>query len=169
MTIEVETVAAQNARLRTELETERAIVDRVWKALGIFDYAGAKGKAIDELVAEAVERRPLTVDDAMITRALAGFDTGTGDPNDYRKRMRAALEAALVVSEANAWDILRPRITGFGKDHGDDHFDDSCERCALIVELDAAFSLARETASEHSAGDDITLPNNPKPNPGGGG
>lgn len=35
--------------------------------------------------------------------------------------------------------------------------------------LEAAFSLERETASEHSAGDDITLPNNPKPNPGGGG
>jgi hypothetical protein len=35
---------------------EHAIVDRVWKALGITDYAGAKGKAIDELVAEAVEK-----------------------------------------------------------------------------------------------------------------
>lgn len=35
------------------------------------------------------------IDDAMITRALARFDTGVGDPNDYRKRMRAALEAAL--------------------------------------------------------------------------
>ncbi len=35
------------------------------------------------------------IDDAMISRALSGFDTGVGDPNDYRKRMRAALEAAL--------------------------------------------------------------------------
>lgn len=34
------------------------------------------------------------ITDEMVTRALNGFDTGTGDPNDYRKRMRAALEAA---------------------------------------------------------------------------
>ena len=56
MTAEVETITAQNARLRAELETERAIVDRVWKALGITTYAGAKGKAIDELVAEATKK-----------------------------------------------------------------------------------------------------------------
>jgi hypothetical protein len=31
----------------------------------------------------------------MVSRALQGFDTGTGDPNDYRSRMRAALEAAI--------------------------------------------------------------------------
>jgi Lar family restriction alleviation protein len=35
------------------------------------------------------------VTDDMVKRALQGFDTGTGDPNDYRRRMRAALEAAL--------------------------------------------------------------------------
>lgn len=35
------------------------------------------------------------VDNAMISRALAGFDTGRGDPNDYRRRMKFALEAAL--------------------------------------------------------------------------
>lgn len=35
------------------------------------------------------------VDDAMISRALQGFDCGTGDPNDYKRRMRFALEAAL--------------------------------------------------------------------------
>ena len=35
------------------------------------------------------------VTDGMVNRALQGFDTGTGDPNDYRKRMRAALESAL--------------------------------------------------------------------------
>lgn len=34
------------------------------------------------------------VSDATITAALQAFDTGVGDPNDYRKRMRAALEAA---------------------------------------------------------------------------
>lgn len=42
--------------LRERLVEEHAIVDRVWKALGITDYVGAKGKAIDELVAEAVEK-----------------------------------------------------------------------------------------------------------------
>lgn len=35
------------------------------------------------------------IDDAMIARALAAFDCGTGDPNDYKRRMRFALEAAL--------------------------------------------------------------------------
>lgn len=35
------------------------------------------------------------VTDGMVNCALHGFDTGVGDPNDYRKRMRAALEAAL--------------------------------------------------------------------------
>ena len=39
--------------------------------------------------------RAVTINDAMIDRALQGFDTGIGNPNDYRKRMRAALEAAL--------------------------------------------------------------------------
>ena len=34
------------------------------------------------------------VPDEMVSRALQGFDTGVGDPNDYRRRMRAALEAA---------------------------------------------------------------------------
>jgi len=33
-------------------DAQAAIVARVWKALGITDYAGAKGKAIDELVAD---------------------------------------------------------------------------------------------------------------------
>lgn len=42
--------------LQAKYETEHAIVARVWKALRIPDYAGAKGKAIDELVAEAVEK-----------------------------------------------------------------------------------------------------------------
>lgn len=53
---QTETIEAQNARLREELETERAIVDRVWKALGITTYGGAKGKAIDELVAEVTKK-----------------------------------------------------------------------------------------------------------------
>ena len=41
------------------------------------------------------------IDDAMVSRALSGFDCGTGDPNDYKRRMRFALEAALECSTAN--------------------------------------------------------------------
>ena len=37
------------------------------------------------------------ISDTMVSRALQGFDTGVGDPNDYRRRMHAALEAALNV------------------------------------------------------------------------
>ena len=37
-------------------EESEAIVARVWAALGITDYAGAGGKAIDELVAELKRR-----------------------------------------------------------------------------------------------------------------
>lgn len=37
-------------------DEQTAIVARVWKALGITSYEQAKGKAIDELVAEAVEK-----------------------------------------------------------------------------------------------------------------
>lgn len=36
------------------------------------------------------------VTNGMVNRALQGFDTGTGDPNDYHRRMRAALEAAIL-------------------------------------------------------------------------
>lgn len=50
--VQIETITSQNARLRAELETERSFVDRVWKALAIVDYAGARGKAIDELVGD---------------------------------------------------------------------------------------------------------------------
>lgn len=39
--------------------------------------------------------RGVTVTDDMVARALQGFDCGTGDPNDYKRRMRLALEAAL--------------------------------------------------------------------------
>lgn len=37
----------------------------------------------------------MLVTDKMVARALAGFDVGTGDPNDYKRRMRFALEAAI--------------------------------------------------------------------------
>lgn len=36
-------------------EEEWKIVDRCWKALGIHTYEGANGKAIDEIIAEAVK------------------------------------------------------------------------------------------------------------------
>lgn len=35
------------------------------------------------------------VTSGMVNIAMNGFDTGVGDPNDYRSRMRAALEAVL--------------------------------------------------------------------------
>lgn len=41
------------------------------------------------------------VTDGMVNCALRGFDTGTGDPNDYRRRMRAALEATLSLQPQN--------------------------------------------------------------------
>lgn len=42
---------------------------------------------------EALER--LEINATMVQRALKGFDCGTVDPNDYKRRMRLALEAAL--------------------------------------------------------------------------
>lgn len=56
-------------------------------------------------MADVVSRQPmpaiflgaLTVDDVMVGRALRAFDTGISDPNDYRRRMRAALEAVMNV------------------------------------------------------------------------
>lgn len=42
---------------------------------------------------ELLER--LTINDAMISRALSGFDCSSGDLNDYKRRMKFALEAAL--------------------------------------------------------------------------
>lgn len=54
-------------------------------------------------MADAAARQPMpamflsarAVDDTMVSRALKAFDTGVGDPNDYRRRMRAALEASI--------------------------------------------------------------------------
>ena len=48
----------------------------------------------------AIKYTPSGIDDAMVGRALQAFDTGTGDPNDYRSRMRAALEAVLSTSSS---------------------------------------------------------------------
>lgn len=42
------------------------------------------------------------VTDDMVRRALAAFDCGTGDPNDYKRRMRFALEAALGENQKDA-------------------------------------------------------------------
>ena len=41
---------------KSRYEEEYKIVDRVWRALGINTIAEAKGKTIDELVTEAVEK-----------------------------------------------------------------------------------------------------------------
>lgn len=41
---------------------------------------------------------PQIPSEEMIQRAVQGFDCGTGDPNDYKRRMRFALEAALECS-----------------------------------------------------------------------
>lgn len=51
----------------------------------------------DELAGYMRQMRevPIEVNDELVGRALRGFDCGTGDPNDYRRRMRLALEAAL--------------------------------------------------------------------------
>lgn len=53
-------------------------------------------KIADKFSDQATEIERLgNVTDEMVKRALQGFDTGTGDPNDYPRRMRAALEAAV--------------------------------------------------------------------------
>lgn len=62
-------------------------------------------------------------------------------------KMRDALE------EAKAWQILRCKITGYGKDHGDDHHDDSCERCALIKEFDEVFKSTPPTVGVSDTSD----------------
>lgn len=48
---------------------------------------------VDSEAVAFIPKRSVT--DEMVARALAGFDVGTGDPNDYKQRMRLALEAAL--------------------------------------------------------------------------
>ena len=45
-------VNTHDAALRASLADETAIVDRVWKALGVTTYAQVSGKAIDTIVAE---------------------------------------------------------------------------------------------------------------------
>ncbi len=46
--------AVQPSDWQKRYEGEYAILDRVWKALGISSYEGADGKAIDQHVAEAM-------------------------------------------------------------------------------------------------------------------
>lgn len=48
---------ARVTALEQERDEARAIVDRVWKALGIATYEGARGKSIWEIVAEHIEAR----------------------------------------------------------------------------------------------------------------
>lgn len=62
--------------------------------LAVYDFNKAWDRHLPAVEIGGAAPRGAIIDDAMISRALTGFDTGTGDPNDYRKRMRAALEAA---------------------------------------------------------------------------
>lgn len=50
-------------------------------------------EAADALESAPTMRIEVTTD--MISRALLGFDRGIGDPNNYQRRMEAALTAAL--------------------------------------------------------------------------
>lgn len=50
---------------------------------------------VEQITGQVNHRGERIVSDDMVRRALAGFDCGTGDPNDYKRRMRFALEAAL--------------------------------------------------------------------------
>lgn len=50
---------------------------------------------VEQITGQVNHRGERVVTDEMVTRALQGFDCGTGDPNDYRRRMKFALEAAL--------------------------------------------------------------------------
>jgi len=62
------------AALRRQLDDETAIVDRVWKALGIATYEQAEGKSIDEIVTTL---RATVDDQARVIahlRELAGED-----------------------------------------------------------------------------------------------
>jgi hypothetical protein len=43
---------------------------------------------------------PAQVTDALVNVALNAFDDGVGDPNDYNRRMRKALEAAFALTAA---------------------------------------------------------------------
>lgn len=52
-------------------------------------------RAKEALAAAEAPPSRIEVTEVDVNAALQGFDTGVGDPNDYRKRMRAALEAAL--------------------------------------------------------------------------
>ena len=56
---DVDQLLIRCAKLRSQLADETAIVNRVWKALGISTMAEANGKAIDELVADLKRRAEL--------------------------------------------------------------------------------------------------------------
>lgn len=49
----------------------------------------------EQITGQVNHRGEYIITDDMVSRALAGFDCGTGDPNDYRRRMKFALESAL--------------------------------------------------------------------------
>ena len=74
-----------NEELQAKYQDEYAIVDRVWKALGVKSYDDAKGKAIDELVrdlsarADIAEAALATLRDKV--RVLGEFAETTTEPN----------------------------------------------------------------------------------------
>ena|SRR5271165_643007 len=50
LTSQVEELKSENAAITMMLEGEKAIVNRIWKDIGIESYADAKGKSIYELI-----------------------------------------------------------------------------------------------------------------------
>lgn len=84
-------------RISKERDEEVAIVDRVWKALGISHYAQAKGKAIDELVAE-LKRKAEAATQAPPAGARDGSTT-------FAPRDDCRPTAAPGESEANVWNV----------------------------------------------------------------
>lgn len=67
--------------------------------LAVFDFNKSWDRHLPKVEVDASPRVAF-VDDAMVSRALGGFDIGMGDPNDYHRRMRAALDAALSTQPA---------------------------------------------------------------------
>jgi hypothetical protein len=77
--------------IAAERDEEKAIVDRVWKALGVTTYADAKGKAIDELVSELKAERDALAGRVAELEAVITFALENGDNYEAEKRCRAAL------------------------------------------------------------------------------
>ncbi len=86
--------------LRDQLAAETAIIDRVWKALGITTYEQANGKAIDELVselratlAEALRLQELNaVDLRLVMQQLVAMTAERDDSQEQRDKRIVELE-----------------------------------------------------------------------------